>query len=194
MELADVLRKRRMVRGFEERPLSPEVTDRILSAGLRAPTAGNTQAVDLLALTGPTQTGLYWSAALPNAIRHRFPWPGLLRAPLLVVVLSSEESYRERYAEPDKASSHLEVPWWHVDAAFAAMLIQLAAVDAGLGALFFQAHRPADLRAALQIPPTYAPVGTVAVGHPEVTGTRASSSLITRPRRPEGARIHRGGW
>ena len=127
MELNDVLRKRRMVRSFDARPLDAGVADRILAAGLRGPTAGHTQAVDLVALEGPLQTAHYWDAALPGSERARVPWPGLLRAPLLVVVVSSEEAYRRRYAEPDKAMVTFEVPWWHVDAAFAAMLLLLAA-------------------------------------------------------------------
>jgi nitroreductase len=198
MEFADVIRKRRMARRFDGVPLAPGVTERILAAGLRGPTAGFTQAVDLVALEGPAQTARYWDAALPAPARPGFAWPGLLQAPLLVVVLSSEEAYRRRYAEPDKAGAAVSdgeegaVPWWHVDAAFAALLLLLAAVDAGLDALFFQAHRPTALRGALGIPATHAPVGTVAVGHAEAD--RASSSVATRPRRPAAERIHRGGW
>ncbi|MDQ6726912.1 MAG: nitroreductase family protein [Actinomycetota bacterium] len=202
MEFADVIRKRRMARRFEPTPLAPGVADRLLSAGLRGPTAGFTQAVDLLALEGGNQTGRYWDAALPAPARAGFAWPGLLRAPLLVVVLSSEDAYRRRYAEPDKAGAARddrspddeddEVPWWHVDAAFAALLLLLAAIDEGLDALFFRAHRPTALRAALGIPSTYAPVGTVAIGHAEPD--RASSSVATRTRRPAAARVHRGRW
>ncbi len=192
MELTDVLRKRRMVRNFDARPLAAGVADRILAAGLRGPTAGHTQAVDLVALEGPVHTARYWDAALPGAERTGFAWPGLLRAPLLVVVVSSEEAYRRRYAEPDKATATLEVPWWHVDAAFAAMLLLLAAVDAGLGALFFRTHRPDAVRAALGIPAWYTAVGTVAVGRP--ADDRPSPSVVRRPRRPAAERIHRGGW
>ncbi|HJV08027.1 MAG TPA: nitroreductase family protein, partial [Acidimicrobiales bacterium] len=151
MELTEILRKRRMVRSFEDRSLDPVVVARIVDAGRRGPTAGHTQAVDLLVLAGAEETARYWDAALPD--RTSFAWPGLLRAPLLVVVLSSEDAYRRRYAEPDKAAAAgFDVPWWHVDAAFSALLLQLAAVDAGLGALFFAAHRAPALRAAFGIP------------------------------------------
>jgi len=194
MELVEVVRKRRMVRSFSDRPLATGDVDRILSAGLRGPSAGNTQAVDLVALEGPAQTGPYWDAALPSAARAAFAWPGLLRAPLLVIVLSSEHAYRRRYAEPDKGRDGFEVPWWHVDAAFAALLLQLAAVDADLGALFFQAHRPPALREAFGIPSSWSPVGTVAVGHPDVVGDRVSSSVAARSGRTTAERTHRGGW
>jgi nitroreductase len=192
MEFIDMLRTRRMTRSFEERSLDPELVERMLAAGLRGPTAGHTQGVDLLVLEGPRQTGRYWDAALPAAERGRFPWPGLLAAPLLVVVGSSEAAYRRRYAEPDKAAAAFDVPWWYVDAAFAALLIQLAAVDAGLGALFFATHQVPAVRLAFGVPDEWAPVGTVAIGHP--APDRPSSSVATRRRRPAAEAIHRGGW
>jgi nitroreductase len=192
MEFENVLRNRRMVRSFDGRPLAAADVDRIVAAGLRAPSAGFTQGVDLLVLEGPEDTGRYWDAALAPDRRATFPWPGLLAAPLLVVVLSSEDAYRRRYAEPDKARAGFDVPWWHVDAAFAALLLQLAAVDAGLGALFFEAHGVAALRRTFAIPPAFTPVGTVAVGHP--APDRPSSSVASRGRRPAGEAVHRGRW
>ena len=181
-----------MVRSFEDRPLDGPVVDRILAAGRRGPSAGFTQGVDLLVLAGQAETGRYWDATLPASDRPAFPWPGLLRVPLLVVVLSSEEVYRRRYAEADKGGAEFEVPWWHVDGAFAALLLQLAAVDAGLGALFFQSHRAPSLRRAFGIPASVAPVGTVAIGHP--APDRPSSSVTSRRRRGADEVVHRGRW
>lgn len=182
-----------MVRNFHEQSLDAAVVEGILAAGRRGPSAGFTQGVDLLVLSGPADTGRYWDSALPPGSRSAFPWPGLLRAPLLVVVVSSEEAYRRRYEEPDKgAGAQFEVPWWHVDAAFAALLLQLAAVDAGLGALFFQAHGVPALRRTFTIPADATPVGTVAIGHP--APDRPSSSVERRPRRPTAEVVHRGQW
>ena len=192
MEFIELLRKRTMVRNFEDRSVETATVERLLAAGLRGPSAGNTQAVDLLVLEGPAQTGRYWDATLPAGDRPGFPWPGLLLAPLLVVVLSSEAAYRRRYAEPDKAGAAFDVPWWHVDAAFAALLLQLAAIDAGLGTLFFATHRLPALRQAFAVPEEWAPVGTVAIGHP--APDRPSSSVAGRRRRPAAEAIHRGGW
>lgn len=187
-----MLQKRRMARSFDDRPVEPAVAERIVAAGLRAPSAGFTQGVELVVLDGPAETARYWDAALPAPAREGFPWPGLLRAPLLVVVVSSEAAYRRRYAEADKAGAAFDVPWWHVDAAFAALLLQLAATDAGLGSLFFRAHRPDAVRVVLGIPASFVAVGTVAVGHAEPD--RPSSSVRGRARRPAADVVHRGGW
>ena len=118
------------------------------------------------------------------------------RAPLLVVPLSHKDAYLDRYAEPDKGwsdrdESRWPVPYWHVDAAFATLLMLLTAVDAGLGALFFGVFRPDDLRDEFAVPAGYEPVGALAVGHPLPD---EPSPSLARGRRPAADMVHRGGW
>jgi nitroreductase len=48
VELGEVVRRRRMVRRFDPRPLPAEVLDRILHSATRAPSAGFSQGLDLL--------------------------------------------------------------------------------------------------------------------------------------------------
>jgi nitroreductase len=43
MEFQDVVRGRRMVRNFEDRPVPPEAVERILANALRGPSAGFSQ-------------------------------------------------------------------------------------------------------------------------------------------------------
>ncbi len=186
-----------MVRDFEDRDVPSDVVERLLASAVRAPSAGFTQGWDLLVLQGPEQTGRFWaSSAPPDGGRARAGWPGVLRAPLLIVVLSSEAAYRARYAETDKSRSGMgdgpwPVPWWHVDAAFASLLVVLTAVDEGLGALFFGVSDPAGLRAEFAIPDTYAPVGAMAVGY---AGADRPSRSLARGRRPLDQVVHRGAW
>ena len=197
MEFQDVVRRRRMVRNFEDRPLAPEVVERILANGGRAPSAGFTQGWAFLVLESPAETGRCWAACPPpEGSRARARWPGVLRAPLVVVVLADEGAYRRRYAEPDKAASGLAdgewpVPYWHVDAGFAALLMLLTAVDAGLGALFFGVADHDGLRRAFGVPEGWTPVGAVAVGH--VRPDEPSPS-VSRGRRPLEDVVHRGRW
>jgi len=55
-----------------------------------------------------------------------------------VFVGTREESYHERYRQPDKLRDGEEIGWpapyWYVDAGAAFMLLQLAAIDEGLAA------------------------------------------------------------
>ncbi|HEX3394366.1 MAG TPA: nitroreductase family protein [Acidimicrobiales bacterium] len=197
MELREVLRRRRMVRDFEPRPVPADVVERVLASAARAPSAGFTQGWDLMVLEGPEQTGSFWAASAPDdGGRARSGWPGVMRAPLLIVVLSSQAAYRARYAESDKA--HLDlgagewpVPWWHVDAAFASLLMLLTAVDEGLGALFFAVSDVDGLRARFAIPSSHAPVGAIAMGY--ARPDRPSSSVARGHRRFDQV-VHRGHW
>lgn len=200
MEFAETVRRRRMVRAFDGRAVPGDVLDRILDLAVRTPAAGNTQGLDLVVLEG-TETERYWEVSLPPDRRGSFPWPGLLRAPVLLVPVADPSAYVERYAEPDKAATGLgttadawPVPYWYVDTAFAAMVGLLAAVDEGLGACFFGQfeHEPA-LKAALGIPADRRPVGTIALGYADPHEDRRSFSA-TRPRRSLASVVHRGGW
>jgi nitroreductase len=86
------------------------------------------------------------------------------------------------------------VPYWFIDTAFAAMLIQLAAVDEELGALFFGIFEHEDaLLAELGVPEGFEPIGTIALGYPDPAGDRLSQSA-GRPRRTLDQVAHNGGW
>ncbi len=196
MQFEDVVRCRQMVRNFERRAIPPEAVERILANARRGPSAGFTQGVDLLAFHGPDQTARFWAAASPDRAFSRHGWPGVYDAPLVVVPLAHKQAYLDRYAEPDKGWTDRDegrwpVPYWHVDAAFAAMLMLLTAVDAGLGALFFGVRDHAAFRAAFGVPDAYAPIGAVAIGYP--APDRPSRSL-RRGRRPASSVVHRGAW
>ncbi len=189
-----MVRRRRMVRSFEPRPLPSPVVERILGNAVRAPSAGFTQGWAFLVLEGREQTERYWQAAFPEPGRSRFGHPGLFHAPLLVVALAHPRAYAERYAEPDKGRSERDpdawpVPWWHVDTGFSALLMLLTAVDCGVGALFFAVSRPEAVRDAFGVPAEYVPVGTLAVGYP---GEDRPSPSLQRGRRPVEEVVHRG--
>lgn len=188
-----------MVRAFEPRAVPAEILDRVLDLARRVPAAGNTQGLDLVVLEG-AQTSLYWDASLPLEVRDGFPWPRLLDAPVLIIPIGDPDAYVTRYAEDDKLRTGLgegvdawSVPYWFVDTAFAAMVAMLAAVDEGLGALFFGQfdHEPA-IKRALGIPADRRPIGTIALGY--AADEQRPSASASRPRRPFDEVIHRGGW
>jgi nitroreductase len=197
MEFQDVLRRRRMVRNFEDRPVDREAVERIVANGLRAPSAGFTQGWAFLVLEGREQTSRFWEATFtsPDA-RASFRWQGLFSAPLLIVSLSHKDAYLDRYAEPDKgwadrSESHWPVPYWDIDAGFASLLMLLTAVDSGLGALFFGVFEPERFRVAFGVPDSYTPVGAVAVGYPLPD---EPSPSLARGQRGLDAVVHRGRW
>jgi nitroreductase len=200
VEFRDVVRHRKMVRSFATTPVAREVVDRMLANAQRAPSAGFTQGFAFLVLEGAEETGRFWSITFADAERREaFGHPRLLDAPVLVVPMSSKQAYLDRYAEPDKGifdkrESFWPVPYWHIDAAFATMLLLLGAVDEGLGALFFGIF-PEHLdgvRRAFGVPDDWTPIGAVALGHP-APDDRPSTSL-RRGRKPFDVVVHRGRW
>ena len=202
MELHDVVRRRRMVRSFDGRPIPPEVLDGVLDLGRRIPSAGFSQGLDLLVLDTPDAGATYWSVTFPDdAARAEFGFPGLFRAPVLVLPLVSKQTYLDRYAEPDKAATGLggdEAAWpvayWDVDAGMSVMLLLLAAVDAGLGALFFGIFRgEAEVLAAFDVPADRRPAGVIALGYPDGEDREGRSSA-SRGRRPFEDVVHRNRW
>ena len=200
MTVADALSERRSCRSFTGEPLVHGLLDDLVDRARRTPTAGNCQGVEFLVLEGDGVAD-YWDVTLPAARRESFPCPGLLGAPVLVVLWGIADRYLERYAESDKASAGLggsagdwPVPYWLTDAAFAAMALQLLAVEAGLGCCFFGLFgNEGAVADRFDVPEGARAVGVVAIGHPDPTTARSSGS-VERGRRPLDEVLHRGGW
>jgi nitroreductase len=206
MELSDAVRRRRMVRSFSGAAVSPEVLEGVLELACTAPSAGNTGGWDAVVLVGPAQTAAFWDATTTADWRERSRrWPGLALAPVVVALFVHPEAYLARYREPDKRASGLggdgpsgddgtwPVPYWFVDAGLAAMVMLLAASDAGLGACFLGNFRgEPDLRAVLGVPDDRRYVGAVLMGDPG--GIDPPSPSLARGRRSVPDVVHRGRW
>ncbi|WP_182524885.1 nitroreductase family protein [Nocardioides dongkuii] len=202
MEFQDVVRRRRMVRRYTDEPVDPAVVDRALHNATRAPSAGFSQGWAFVVLDTPHDVRRFWAATADPAAPGREPdsWlRGMMTAPVVVVPCSSKAAYLDRYAEPDKGwtdrdEARWPVPFWHMDAAMASLLVLQTAVDAGLGGCFFGVppHADAALREELGIPDDHDPVGVITLGHPADGG--AAGSPARRRRRPLTEVVHRGGW
>lgn len=201
MDFQAAVRGRRMVRSFTSEPVALATVTRLVDLARRAPSAGNTQATDIVALTAPEARARYWDLTLPEPRRATFRWPGLVAAPVLLLVVVDPDAYVARYAEPDKAGTGLgsgteawPVPYWWVDAGAAAEHILLGAVDGGLGACLFGpfGHEAAVAR-AFGVPTGRRIVATIAIGHPpEDTGPPGRSA--NRRRRRVESMMHLDGW
>ncbi len=199
MDFQEVVRRRRMVRNYDpDRPVPPEVRERILANALRAPSAGFSQGWAFLVLESPAERQRYWTATVDGSDEPD-PWlTDMQRAPLLIVALSHRQAYLDRYAAADKGwtdkdEARWPVPYWHIDTGFAALLMLLTVVDEGLGACFFGVppERIPGFRVAFGVPDEYTPIGTVSVGYR--APDRRSPSL-RRGHRPVEDVVHRGAW
>ncbi|WP_432562143.1 nitroreductase family protein [Kineococcus sp. SYSU DK003] len=172
MEFMEVLRARRMVRRYDGTPVADDVLTRVLAAGLRAPSAGNSQGRDLLVLRSASDRELFWrSTSGPGPADS---WlTGMRTAPVVVLLLADPGAYARRYAAPDKLgpdrdASSWEVSWPDVDTGMSGLLLLLAAVEEGLGACLFGVPGAAHdvVRAAFGVPADRRLVAAVTVGRP----------------------------
>lgn len=196
------MRARRMTRSFSEEPIDEAVVESLLDTARHVPSAGSSQGFEFLVLADREQIDRYWDVTLPGAKRSGFRWQGLLRAPLLVVVYADADAYVARYGEADKSSTGLgfdrdawSTPYWLVDASFAALGLQLAAIDAGLGVLFFGVfdHEKA-VADEFGVPASLEVVGVLAIGHPDGGDDTEPGRSVSRLRRPLDDMVHRGNW
>lgn len=155
MELKEVLAQRRSIRRFIDRHVPQESVERLLNVALAAPSSHNSRSTRLLVVDDPT--------VIERMAKMRDSGSEFLaHAPLAVVVLG------------DTSKTDL----WEVNAAIAATLIQLTAVDEGLASCWVQiARRPrvkaepngeqaADyLRTFLPIPDDCEPLCAIALGY-----------------------------
>jgi nitroreductase len=202
VEFAEVVRRRHMVRDYDpDRPVPPEVRDRLLEHALRAPSAGFSQGWAFLVLEAPEDRQQFWEATTSAEDETRMDqWlVRMRRAPLLIVPLSHKAAYLRRYAEPDKGwtdqdEARWPVPYWDIDTGMAALLMLLTAVDEGLAACFF-GIQPAEhprFHAAFGVPDEYTAIGCVSVGYAGTEDRRSPS--LRRGRRGLDEVVHRGRW
>lgn len=190
-----VIRRRRMTRSFDPTPLDQGLVADLLDLARRAPSAGYSQGVHFLALTGDAVPA-FWR------ITGGADWfdAGITAAPVLVLPLADPGTYTSRYSEGDKAGHGLEVaanwevPFWITDAAMAAQNLLLLAEERGLGALYFGIFRNARLALdEFGVPPHVLQVGAVALGY-RAAADVPSGSATTRARRPRRDVVHHQRW
>lgn len=192
-----------MTRAFRPDPVPAEALARCLEAGRRAPAAGNAvEARAFLVLDGGDPAA-YWALTLPPERRAGFAFPGLLQAPVLVVVCCSPEGYAARYAEPDKGrattlgrgAAAWPQPFWWFDAGAAAEAVLLQARDEGLGAcLFGLFEHEAAVLDAFGVPGGWRAACTIALGFADEAAPARPGRSAGRPRARLEEVVHRGRW
>ncbi|MGY2876692.1 nitroreductase [Marmoricola sp. URHA0025 HA25] len=202
MEFQDVVDRRRMVRNYADEPVGRAVVERALRNATHAPSAGFSQGWAFLLLDTPEDVRRWWQVTTaPEDLAQPDDWlAGMMRAPVVIVPCSSKAAYLQRYAEADKgwtdlSEAHWPMPFWHMDAAMASLLVLLTAVDAGLGGCFFgiPVDREPAVRAEFGIDSAFDPVGVITLGHRTGDAGNAGSPARRR-RKPLEEIVHRGHW
>ncbi|MEV6603799.1 nitroreductase family protein [Kutzneria sp. NPDC051319] len=184
MDFAEVLRARRMVRSYRPDPVPEDVLRRVVKVVHRAPSAGFSQGHRLIVITDPELrrkvADLTEQTYLDGGMK---PWISV--APVLIAIGIREESYHERYRQPDKVTDEGEegewpVPFWWFDSGSLLVLLQLAAANEGLATGFFGPHAD-GLEELIGLPKDVGLAGVLTLGYSDDNSRAVPSSLANRP-------------
>ena len=186
MDFADVLRARRMVRSYRPDPVPEDVVRRIVKVVHRAPSAGFSQGHRLIVVTDPAIRAKVAELAEPPYVEDGFePW--ISDAPVHVVIGMREESYHERYRQPDKVDENGKeigwpVPFWWFDSGAMLTLLQLSAANEGLATGFFGPHAD-GLEEVVGLPKDVALAGIMTLGYSD-DDPKVPVERLTKRRKP----------
>ncbi|MFP4497391.1 MAG: nitroreductase family protein [Vulcanimicrobiota bacterium] len=168
----EIIMDRTSIRSYTDEPVSEEHIDKILKAGMAAPTAANKQPWAFIVVTDREKL---------DALAGQLPYAKMLsQAPAAIVVCGV----------PELGLEGIENQYWVQDCSAASQNILLAIHDLGLGGVWTGAYpmkeREKAVREILEIPKNIIPLNVIAFGHPDKD---------YKPRdkyRPE--RIHYNKW
>ena len=167
----DLIRSKRDVRAYSDRPIPDEALRRILQAGRMAGSAKNAQPVRFVLLR---DLGHKRELAACGDYTVHLP-----SAPLLVALVTLPESGQW---EPERATSF--------DAGRAAQNMMLAAWAEGITSCPVTMHRHEDAARVLRLPPEHRVTWVVALGYPE----EGAPAREPRPRVPLAEYVHDEYW
>ena len=171
MQTWDVIRARRNVRAYQDRPLPPADLDRVLEAGRLAPSAMNRQHWSFVVSTDRSQLeelATVWQHGSHVATS----------AATITLVLPAPQSERDRAID-------------EYDLGQATMLMMLAAADLGIGSGHSAVGDKVACRRILGIPEDYDPAYLLALGFP---ADRPLAPIERPNRRAWDDVVHRGHW
>jgi nitroreductase len=196
----DLLKKRRMVRHYSGEPVPRETLERIVATVRRAPSAGFSQGQRILVVDDPEL--LARIAALGGdemQLEGVEPW--FETAAAQIFVMTRESDYHERYQRDDKLQDGEEIEWpvpfWHVDAGAAMMLILVAGIEEGLAAAVYGIFGEDEqkLRDLLGMPTELTLVAGVSLGYPlPDPGWSSKTSRATQRRRAVDELVRWNHW
>lgn len=150
MELSHLIRARRSVRAYDERPVEADKLQAILELANLAPSAGNLQAYEIYHVTAPRAR-----AALARAADQSF----LASAPVILVFFANPGRSARKYGTRGKELYAVQ------DATIAATCAMLSAADQGLATVWVGAFNGVAVTAAVGAPGDWVPVAILPIGY-----------------------------
>ncbi|MGA2508471.1 MAG: nitroreductase family protein [Chitinispirillaceae bacterium] len=148
MDFLDLVKKRRSVRSYLDKPVSDAVLEKVLEAGRLAPSACNNQPGVFIVLKDQASRSKLESVYNRNWFLH---------APVIIAVCCDRSVSWKRADGRD---------YGDVDAAIALDHMTLAAAEAGLGTCWIGAFNAAQAKKVLMLPANIDPIAFTPLGYP----------------------------
>lgn len=153
MELFEAIKSRRSIRKFKEDIPDDESIERIIEAGIWAPSAGDLQSWNAVVVKDEqTKVRIALAAYVQEFIA---------KAPVVIVMCANRANAGARYGERGRELYCIQ------DAACATQNMMLAAYALGLGAAWVGAFKDEDIVNLLNLPDYLRPVALIPLGYPD---------------------------
>jgi nitroreductase len=150
----EAIKKRRSVRKYTDEKVSEENVQRLIQAARWAPSAGNSQPLELVVVKNP-EIKVKLSYA---ALNQQF----IQKAPVVIIVCADVTRSKRGYGKRGEQLYSIQ------DTAAAVENILLAAQELGLATCWVGAFNDKEVAKAVKAPKNIKPVAIVPVGHPAV--------------------------
>lgn len=153
MDLFKAIKGRRSIRKFKEDVPDDESIQKIIEAGIWAPSAGDLQSWDAVVVKDHhTKVQIAVAAYIQEFVA---------KAPVLIVMCANKANSGARYGERGRELYCIQ------DAACAAQNMMLSAYALGLGAAWIGAFKEEDVAELLGLPAHVRPVALIPIGYPD---------------------------
>lgn len=152
MNLNEIIRQRRSVRKFTDRPIDKETVEAILENARLAPSAVNFQ---------PWKFFVCASEKAKQTVRESYPREWFNTAQLYIVACGD---HNESWKRPHDGKDHLDI-----DIAIAVEHIVLTATELGLGTCWVCHFDPQVIKDGLGLGENMEPIALLPIGYPDTT-------------------------
>lgn len=192
--LMEIIRQRRSIRRYQDRPVPPELIDMLVEAAIWAPSAHNRQPWRM-AIVRSAASRESLARAMGEQLRHDLEADGLPEAQIAQdvgrsyqrivgaaagVVLCLTMADMDRYADADRQAAEHQMAVQ--SAAMAGQNLLLMASASGLGACWMCAPLfcPEVVRDVLDLPADWEPQALITIGYPDEVRTKTRQSIESR--------------
>jgi nitroreductase len=161
LETFETIYTRRSIRAYDEKPVSRETLDKVLSGALMAPSWKNTQTAGYIVVE---------SSEMKQKLMEALPaYNAKTVSTAPVVVVMTTRTGRSGYERDGSFTTKKEDRWEIFDAGIACQTLCLAAWAEGLGTCIMGIYDEEKLPKLLQVPETEIVTAVISMGYPAIT-------------------------